>query len=55
MRALGISSMVVGLALISGALVLWPRGSQTNEETETQKEEADEMANLLRRLPDDAA
>jgi hypothetical protein len=47
---------------------LWPRGSQTNEETELQKEqtneetelqkeeaEAGEMADLLRRLSDDAA
>jgi len=49
------------LALVCGALILWPRASRTEveEETESWKEEKTEtggMADLLRRLneiPDD--
>ena len=58
MRALGISLIVAGLALVCGALILWPRASRT-EETESRKEEKTDtggMADLLRRLneiPDD--
>ena len=55
MRALGISLIVTGLALVCGALILWPRASQTDDEekTESQKEEKTEtggMADLLQRL-----
>jgi hypothetical protein len=61
MRALGISLIVAGLALVCGALILWPRASRTEEEEEAEswKEEKTEtggMADLLRRLneiPDD--
>jgi hypothetical protein len=55
MRALGFSLMVVGLALIVGAVMLWPPVSRTNEEAEPPEEEAGDSADLLRRLPDDAA
>jgi type VI protein secretion system component VasK len=65
MRALGTSLIVAGLGLVCGALMLWPRASQTEEEdktesrtdeeekTESRKEEnteMDEMSELLRRL-----
>jgi hypothetical protein len=55
MRALGISLIVAGLAIVCGALIMWPRASRTEEEekTESQKEEKTEtggMADLLRRL-----
>jgi hypothetical protein len=55
MSALGISLIVAGLALVCGALIMWPRASRTEEEekTESQKEEKTEtggMADLLRRL-----
>jgi hypothetical protein len=56
MRALGISLMVVGLALICGALALWPPPRTSEEEqAETQNEEAGEMTGLPRRRPDDTA
>jgi len=55
MRALGISLIVTGLALVCGALILWPRASQTDDEekTESQIEEKTEtggMGDLLQRL-----
>jgi hypothetical protein len=56
MRALGISLIIAGLALVCGSgLILWPRASQTEEEEETEswKEEKTEtggMADLLQRL-----
>ncbi len=41
MRALGIFLIVVGLALVCGALILWAQASRTyeEEEAETQKRE----------------
>ena len=61
MRALGISLIVAGLAFVCGALILWPRASQTDDEEKTGSQIAEEtetggMADLLRRLneiPDD--
>ena len=55
MRALGISLIVAGHALVCGALILWPRASRTEEEekTESQKDEKTEtggMADVLQRL-----
>jgi hypothetical protein len=55
MRALGISLIVAGLALVRGCLILWPRKLRTEEEekTESRKEEkteTSEMADLLQRL-----
>jgi hypothetical protein len=55
MRALGISLIVAGLALVRGGLILWPRKLRTEEEekTESRKEEkteTSEMADLLQRL-----
>jgi hypothetical protein len=55
MRALGISLIVAGLALVCGGLILWPRELRTEEEekTESRKEEkteTSEMADLLQRL-----
>jgi hypothetical protein len=37
MRALGISLIVAGLALVCGALILWPRASRTEEEEKTER------------------
>jgi hypothetical protein len=61
MRALGISLIVAGLALVCGALILRPRAARTEEEEKTEsgkeeKTETVEMADLLQRLnesPDD--
>ena len=59
MSALGILLIVVGLALVCGALILRPRASRRAEKTESRTEEKTEaggMADLLRRLnetPDD--
>ena len=56
MSALGISLIVAGLALVCGALIMWPRASRETEEegkTESRKEEKMEtggLADLLRRL-----
>jgi flagellar biosynthesis/type III secretory pathway M-ring protein FliF/YscJ len=40
MRALGISLILVGLALVCGALVLWPRASRTEDTEEEDKTES---------------
>jgi hypothetical protein len=55
MRALGISLIVAGLALVCGALIFWPRTSRTEEEEKTEareeeKKETGGMADVLQRL-----
>jgi len=54
-RALGISLIAAGLALVCSGLILWPRASQTEGEEETgswkeEKTETGGMADLLQRL-----
>lgn len=62
MTILGITLIVIGLALVCGGLIFWRRASRTEEEEEGRRaskagsEAAPEMADLLRRLneiPDD--
>ena len=56
MNTLGIALIVLGLTLVCGGLVLWPRASRTEEEEKTSqtaeegKTETGGLADLVRRL-----
>ena len=42
MNILGILLIVIGLALVCGGLILWPRGSRTEEEEKTESRTEEE-------------
>ena len=51
MTTLGIGLIVIGVALVCGGLILWPRASQREDEDQADATMADAtMADVLRRL-----